>query len=557
MSWIAAFGALLAVVLVLTALYRPLGDYMAHVFTTSRHWKIEVLIYRLSGIDSSRQQSWLGYLTSLLAFSFVGIVILYLILRLQAFLPLSLGFPGMSPDLAFNTAASFVGNTNWQSYSPEQTLGYTAQMVGLTVQNFLSAGVSMAVAVALIRGLASRHGTSGLGNFWVDVVRANVRILLPLSLVAAVLMLAAGVVQNFDGFLAVPTVSGGTQWIPGGPVASQEAIKMLGTNGGGFFNANSAHPFENPSPWSNYLQIVMLLLIPFTLPRTFGTMVGDQRAGYALMLTMATLFVLVYLPLTSFEFAGSGTAPELAGGALEGKEQRFGIIGSTLFATATTGTTGGAVNSMHGSFTAFGGLMLLLDMMLGEVAPGGAGSGIYALVILVVIAVFLTALVMGRAPTYLGKRLGIRELQIVSLATLVVPTLVLGGIAVSFSIPAVKAEIVSSMGNSGSHGLSEVLYAFLSAAVNNGSAFAGLSANTPLLNILLGVTILLGRFIPIVLVLILAGSFAQQGKLTNTIELPLYRPQFVIMLVSLIVFITVPLFIPLLMAGPMAEGLVK
>lgn len=557
MSWIAAFGALLAVVLVLTALYRPLGDYMAHVFTTSRHWKIEVLIYRLSGIDSSRQQSWLGYLTSLLAFSFVGIVILYLILRLQAFLPLSLGFPGMSPDLAFNTAASFVGNTNWQSYSPEQTLGYTAQMVGLTVQNFLSAGVSMAVAVALIRGLASRHGTSGLGNFWVDVVRANVRILLPLSLVAAVLLLAAGVVQNFDGFLAVPTVSGGTQWIPGGPVASQEAIKMLGTNGGGFFNANSAHPFENPSPWSNYLQIVMLLLIPFTLPRTFGTMVGDQRAGYALMLTMATLFVLVYLPLTSFEFAGSGTAPELAGGALEGKEQRFGIIGSTLFATATTGTTGGAVNSMHGSFTAFGGLMLLLDMMLGEVAPGGAGSGIYALVILVVIAVFLTALVMGRAPTYLGKRLGIRELQIVSLATLVVPTLVLGGIAVSFSIPAVKAEIVSSMGNSGSHGLSEVLYAFLSAAVNNGSAFAGLSANTPLLNILLGVTILLGRFIPIVLVLILAGSFAQQGKLTNTIELPLYRPQFVIMLVSLIVFITVPLFIPLLMAGPMAEGLVK
>lgn len=557
MNWWFAAAAFLTLALVLTLLYRPLGDYMAWVFTSDRHWRVERVIYRISGVDPDRQQSWRGYLTSILAFSLIGFALLYLILRTQQFLPYSLGMGPMSPDLAFNTVASFVANTNWQSYSPEQTVGYTAQAVGLTVQNFVSTAVSMAVAVALIRGIASRGGRSGLGNFWVDLVRANLRILLPLSLIAAVLLLAGGVLQNLASPMEVETVAGLTQTLPGGPVASQEAIKMLGTNGGGFFNANSAHPFENPTPWTNMLQTLLLLLIPFTMPRTVGTMVGDQRAGYALLATMAVLFVLVYVPLTGFEFAGAGTAPELAGGALEGKEQRFGIVGSTLFATATTGTTGGAVNSMHGSYTAFGGLMLMFDMMLGEVAPGGAGSGIYTMLVLMVIAVFLTALLLGRAPVYLGKRLGVQEMKLVSIAILVMPTLAIGGIAVSFAIPSVQAEIVSSMGNEGSHGLSEVLYAFVSAAINNGSAFAGLSANTPLLNVTLGVVILLGRFVPIVLVLALAGSFSLQGKAESTLELPLHRPQFVGLLVALIVFIAVPMFVPYLLAGPFAEGFIR
>ncbi|WP_125098831.1 potassium-transporting ATPase subunit KdpA [Leucobacter chromiireducens] len=557
MNWWFAAAAFLTLALVLAVLYRPLGDYMAWVFTSERHWRVERAIYRLSGVDPDRQQSWRGYLGAILAFSLVGFVLLYLLLRTQQLFPYALGMGPMSPDLAFNTVASFVANTNWQSYSPEQTVGYTAQAVGLTVQNFVSTAVSMAVAIALIRGIASRGGRSGLGNFWVDLVRANLRILLPLSVIAAVLLLAGGVIQNLSGFTEVETVAGLTQTLPGGPVASQEAIKMLGTNGGGFFNANSAHPFENPTPLTNMLQTLLLLLIPFTMPRTVGTMVGDQRAGYALLATIAVLFVLVYVPLTGFEFAGAGTAPELAGGALEGKEQRFGIVGSTLFATATTGTTGGAVNSMHGSYTAFGGLMLMFDMMLGEVAPGGAGSGIYTMLVLMVIAVFLTALLLGRSPVYLGKRLGTREMRIVSIAILVMPTLAIGGIAVGFAIPSVQAEIVASMGNEGSHGLSEVLYAFVSAAINNGSAFAGLSANTPLLNVTLGVVILLGRFIPIVLVLALAGSFSLQGKAESTLELPLHRPQFVGLLVGLIVFIAVPMFVPYLLAGPFAEGFMR
>lgn len=555
MEWFLAISSLLAVGLVLTLAYRPLGEYMAHAFTSPRHWRAERWLYRLSGVNPTRQQSWWRYLVSVLAFSAVGFVLLYLILRLQPVLPFSLGFGPMSADLAFNTAASFVGNTNWQSYSPEQTLGYTAQMAGLTVQNFVSAAVSIAVAVALIRGFATQQGRSGLGSFWVDLVRTTLRILLPLSVIAAVILLAGGVIQNFTGFTEITTVSGGTQTLPGGPVASQEAIKMIGTNGGGFFNANSAHPFENPTPWTNILQTVLLLLIPFSMPRTFGTMVGDQRAGYALLFTMAVLFVVVYIPLTLFEYAGAGAAPELAGGALEGKETRFGIVGSTIFATATTGTTGGAVNSMHDSYTALGGLMLIIDMTLGEVAPGGAGSGTYALLILMVIAVFLAALLLGRSPVYLGKRLGARELKLVSMAILILPVLAIGGIALSFAIPPVRDEVLARVTNEGPHGLSEVIYAFISAAINNGSAFAGLDADHPLLNVMIGVIILLGRFLPIMLVLALAGSLSTQGHAAGAVELPLHRPQFILLLVSLIVFITVPLFVPLLLAGPFAEGL--
>lgn len=555
MAWFLTASALLAVALVLGLLYRPLGDYMAAVFTSGRDLRVERLIYRLCGIDPTRQQSWRRYLASVGAFSLAGFVLLYAMLRLQPLLPYSLGMPGMRPDLAFNTAASFVGNTNWQSYSPEQATGYAVQMTGLAVQNFVSAAVSMAVAVALIRGFASLRGRSGLGSFWVDLVRANLRILLPLSIVMAVVLIAGGVIQNLTGPASITTVSGGAQTLLGGPVASQEAIKMIGTNGGGLFNANSAHPFENPTAWTNLLQVILLLMIPFSMPRMFGTMVGDQRAGLALLITMIVLFAAVYIPLTIFEYAGSGTAPMLAGGAMEGKEQRFGIVGSTLFATATTGTTGGAVNSMHDSYTAFGGLMLMLDMTLGEVAPGGAGSGTYALLILMVIAVFLAALLLGRSPVYLGKRLGVRELKLVSIAILVLPLLALGGMAAGFAIPSVRADLMDAMSNQGPHGLSEVFYAFVSAAINNGSAFAGLSANDPMLNVLIGVIILLGRFIPIALVLALAGSLAAQGKAATSGDLPLHRPQFVVLLVSLIVFITVPVFVPVLLVGPFAEGL--
>lgn len=309
MQWILATVALLTIALIVAVCYRPLGDYLAWVFTSERHWKIERFCYRIARINPERQQTWRGYLGAVITFSVVGLVLLFVMLRAQPLLPYSLGLPGMSPDLAFNTSASFVGNTNWQSYSPESTVGYTVQMAGLAVQNFVSAAVSLAVAVALVRGFASVRGRSGLGNFWVDLVRANVRVLLPLSIIAAIVLLAGGVIQNFAGFTEVTTLSGATQSLPGGPVASQEAIKMLGTNGGGFFNANSAHPFENPTPWTNMLQTLLLILIPFAMPRMFGTMVGDQRAGYALLLTMATLFVLVYIPLTSFEAIGSGAAP--------------------------------------------------------------------------------------------------------------------------------------------------------------------------------------------------------------------------------------------------------
>jgi K+-transporting ATPase ATPase A chain len=552
-GWALAAASLGVLVVVLGALYRPLGDYMAHVFTSPRHTRAERLLYRVVGVRADGEQSWQAYLRAVVMFSVAGVVLLYLLQRTQHLLPWSLGLPGIRPDLAFNTAVSFVANTNWQSYSPEQTVGYTVQAAGLGVQMFLSAAVSMAVAVALVRGLAAR-ATGTVGNFWVDVVRATLRILLPMALVAAVVLLAGGVVQNVAGFTDVVTVSGGTQSVPGGPVASQEAIKMVGTNGGGFFNANSAHPFENPTPWTNLFQVFLLLVIPFTLPRTFGTMVGDHRAGRVLLWTMTALFLLVYVALTAFELAGSGTAPQLAGAATEGKEQRFGIVGSTVFGTATSGTTGGAANSMHGSYTALGGMMLLLNMMMGEVAPGGAGSGIYAILAIVVVAVFLAALLLGRAPVYLGKRLGVRELKLVSLFILVMPVLALGGLAISLAIPPVQAEIVAGMGNEGSHGLSEVIYAFVSAGINNGSAFAGLSADTPWLNTTLGIVILLGRFLPIALALALAGSFAGQEPAPASMELPVHKPQFLGLIVGIVLFVALPMFLPYLMLGPLAEG---
>ncbi|KJQ54246.1 potassium-transporting ATPase subunit KdpA [Microbacterium sp. SA39] len=546
-----------AVVVVLVMLYRPLGDYIAHVYSAPRDLRVERGLYRLIGVDSRSEQTWRAYARSVLAFSVVGVVLVYGMQRLQAFLPQSLGLPAVPEGLAFNTAASFVTNTNWQSYSPEQTMGYVVQLAGLTVQNFVSAAVGLTIAIALIRGLA-RRGSSTIGNFWVDLTRGLGRLLLPLALIGAVVLLAGGVIQNFAGFTDVTTVSGGTQTIPGGPVASQEAIKLLGTNGGGFFNANSAHPFENPTAFTNLVQILLILVIPFSLPRTFGRMIGDHRQGYAIAAVMSTIFLVSTFALSALELAGRGSAPELAGAAMEGKEVRFGILSSTLFGSASTLTSTGAVNSMHDSYTALGGMMPMLNMMLGEVAPGGVGSGLYGMLVLAIIAVFVGGLLVGRTPEYLGKRIGPREIKLASLYILVVPALVLGGTALSFAIPGIRADVeATSILNPGVHGMGEVLYAFTSAANNNGSAFAGLTANTPWFNTALGVAMLLGRFLPIVLVLALAGSFAAQERIPATSgTLPTHRPQFVGLLLAVTVIVTALTYFPVLALGPLAEGLV-
>ncbi|NLP84956.1 potassium-transporting ATPase subunit KdpA [Microbacterium sp. CFH 90308] len=545
------------VLLALALLYRPLGDWIARTYTTDRDWRVERGVYRMLGVDPASEQTWQSYARGVLTFSLVGVLFVYALQRLQGILPVSLGLPAVPEGLAFNTAVSFVTNTNWQSYSPELTLGYTVQLAGLAVQNFVSAAVGIAVAVALVRGFA-RRGSATIGNFWVDLVRGITRLLLPLAVVSAVALVAGGVVQNFAGFTDVTTITGGTQSIPGGPVASQEAIKLLGTNGGGFFNANSAHPFENPTPWTNVLEILLLLAIPVAMPRAFGRMVGDNRQGYAILAVMATIAVASLTAVTWLESLGLGSAPQLAGGAMEGKEQRYGILGSTLFAGATTLTSTGAVNSMHDSYTALGGMIPIVNMMLGEIAPGGVGSGLYGMLVLAVIAVFVGGLLIGRTPEYLGKKVGPTQIKLASLYILVTPVLVLAGTALSFGIPAIRADVeATSIWNPGVHGLGEVLYAFTSASNNNGSAFAGLTANTPWLNTALGVAMLLGRFIPIVLVLALAGSLAAQTtRLATTGTLPTHRPQFVGLLAVVAVVITALTYFPVLTLGPLAEGLV-
>ena len=542
--------------LALALVHRPLGDGMARLYSSSRDLALERGLYRVIGVDSSSEQSWRAYLRAVLAFSLIGVLLLYGMQRLQAVLPGSLGLPAVPEGLAFNTAISFVTNTNWQSYSPELTLGYAVQLGGLAVQNFVSAAVGLAVAVALIRGFA-RRSSGTLGNFWVDLTRGVLRLLLPLSVVAAIVLVAGGVVQNLASPLEVETLTGGAQSIPGGMVASQEAIKMLGTNGGGYFNANSAHPFENPSAWTNLLQIVLMLAIPFSLPRTFGRMVGDVRQGRAILAAMAVVFTVSLGAFTALELAGGGSAAQAAGAAMEGKETRFGIAGSTLFGSASTLTSTGAVNSMHDSATPLGGMMPMLNMMLGEVAPGGVGSGLYGMLVLAILAVFVGGLLVGRTPEYLGKKLGQREITLASLCILVTPTLVLAGTALSFAIPAVREDVEStSIWNPGLHGLSEVLYAFTSAANNNGSAFAGLTANTPWLNTALGVAMLLGRFLPIVLVLALAGSLAAQKAVPASAgTLPTARPQFVGLLVGVTLVVTALTYFPVLALGPLAEGL--
>jgi K+-transporting ATPase ATPase A chain len=547
---------LTTLIVVLVAIHRPLGEYMARTYTATKHLRVERGFYRLIGVDPASEQSWPVYLRSVLAFSAIGILVVYALQRVQQVLPYSLGLPATSEPLAFNTAISFVTNTNWQAYSPDVTLGYTVQLTGLAVQNFVSAAVGIAVAVALIRGFAYRsRGT--IGNFWVDLTRGTLRMLLPFSALAAVILIAGGVIQNVNGFQEVTTLTGGTAVVPGGPVASQEAIKLIGTNGGGFYNANSSHPFENPSAWTSLFEVLLFLAIPFSLPRTFGRMVGDLRQGYAIVAAMGTLFVVSLSLMTWAELAGGGTAPQLAGGALEGKEMRFGILGSTLYATSTTLTSTGSVNSMHDSYTSLGGGMAMVNMMLGEVAPGGVGAGLYGILVVAILAVFIAGLMVGRTPEYLGKRIGGREIKLASLYILTTPTLVLLGTALSFAIPAVRADVEStSIWNPGLHGLSEVLYAFTSAANNNGSAFAGLTANTPWFNTALGVAMLLGRFLPIVFVLALAGSLASQDRLPVTAgTLPTHKPQFVGLLIGTIVIVSALTYFPVLALGPLAEGL--
>jgi len=540
-----------ALISALALAYRPLGGYMAHVFTSERDLRVERVAYRLVGVDPKADQRWSVYAGSVIAFSLVGVVALYVLQRAQDNLPLSLGFPGVDPALAFNTAASFVTNTNWQAYSGEATMGHLTQMAGLAVQNFVSAAVGIVIAIALIRGF-TRSRTDRIGNFWVDLVRCVVRILLPLSIVAAVALIAIGAVQNFSSGTDVTTLVGGHQTITGGPVASQEAIKELGTNGGGFYNANSSHPFESPNPLSNWFENFLLLLIPVSLTRTFGVLVGDKRQGYALLAAMGAIWGMLVTAVTLLEVNHPGTAYQAAGAAMEGKETRFGEWASALFAVSTTGTSTGAVNSFHDSFTSLGGGALIFNMGLGEVAPGGVGSGLYGLLVLAIMTVFVAGLMVGRTPEYLRKKITGREIKLVSLYILTMPLIVLmgAGIAMSFDTPR------ASMLNSGPHGLSEVLYAFTSAANNNGSAFAGISVNTPFYNIALGFAMLLGRFIPILFVLALAGSLARQQQVPETGgTLPTRGPLFVGMLVGVVLIVAGLTFFPVLALGPLAEGL--
>ncbi|MFF2551907.1 potassium-transporting ATPase subunit KdpA [Nocardia sp. NPDC058058] len=544
----------MALVIALALVHVPLGDYMYRVYSSDKHSKAERGLYRAIGVQPGVEQTWGVYARSVLAFSAVSILFLFFLQLIQGKLPLHLNDPGteMTPALAWNTAVSFVTNTNWQNYSGESTQGHLVQMAGLAVQNFVSAAVGMAVAVALVRGFARRH-TGDLGNFWVDLVRGTIRILLPLAFVSAIVLVASGVIQNFHLHDQVAqTITGGTQTITGGPVASQEVIKELGTNGGGFYNANSAHPFENPNAWTNWLEIFLLLVISFSLPRTFGRMVGSKKQGYAIVAVMSVIALASTMLTNLFQLQHHGTVPTALGASLEGVETRFGVSNSATFASATTLTSTGAVDSFHDSYTSLGGMMTMFNMQLGEVAPGGTGSGLYGMLILAVITVFVAGLMVGRTPEYLGKKITPREIKLAASYFLISPLIVLIGTAAAMAMPGQRA----SMANGGPHGLSEVLYAFTSAANNNGSAFAGLSGNTEWYNTALGLAMVFGRFLPIIFVLALAGSLAQQGSTPESIgTLPTHRPQFIGMVVGVTIILVALTFLPALALGPLAEGI--
>ncbi|GAA1660329.1 potassium-transporting ATPase potassium-binding subunit [Mycolicibacterium murale] len=544
----------LALIVALAAVHVPLGDYMHRVYSSRKDSRVERLLYKAIGADPKAEQTWGAYARSVLAFSAVSLLFLFFFQLLQSRLPLHLNDPGteITPALAWNTAVSFVTNTNWQAYSGESTQGHLVQMAGLTVQNFVSAAVGMAVAIALVRGFA-RTRTDELGNFWVDLVRGTLRILLPIAFIAAIVLIAGGAIQNFAVHSqVVDTLAGAQQTIPGGPVASQEAIKELGTNGGGFFNVNSAHPFENPTAWTNFIEIFLLCMIAFSLPRTFGKLTGNPKQGYAIVAVMATIATLSISLMMFFQLQAHGTVPTAAGAATEGVETRFGVANSAVFAAATTLTSTGAVNSFHDSYTSLGGLMAMFNMQLGEVAPGGVGSGLYGMLILAVITVFVAGLMVGRTPEYLGKKITPREIKLAAGYFLITPLLVLTGTAIAMAFD----ETRGGMLNTGPHGLSEVLYAFTSAANNNGSAFAGISVNTPFYNTALGVAMLLGRFLPLILVLALAGSLARQGSTPASVgTLPTHRPQFVGMVSGVTLILVALTFLPMLALGPLAEGI--
>src|SRR5215469_9617579 len=545
------FGLLVAA---LAVCYVPLGNYMAHVFTTDKHWRVERWIYRLVGVNPNSDQKWSSYARSVLAFSAISVLFLYGIQRLQSYLLLSEGMTNVHPALAWNTASSFVTNTNWQNYSGESTMGYLTQMSGLTVQNFMSAAVGIVVAIALVRGFM-RSKTDRLGNFWVDVTRITVRYLIPLAVIGGIILMACGVIDNISSYHTVTTLSGAHQTIPGGPVASQEVIKEAGNNGGGFFNANSAHPFENPNPFTNWFEIFLLLLTAFCLPRTFGKLVKDNRQGYALLIAMVVIWLAAVGGISFFEShygIGGATAAHLAHGATEGVETRFGTPGCSVFAASTTVTSTGAVNCFHDSLTPFGGGIALADMALGEVAPGGVGAGLYGILVLAVVTVFVGGLMVGRTPEYITKKIRPTEMKYAALYFLTTPATVLAAAGLSIGLKTPRASIL----NPGPHGLTEILYAFTSMANNNGSAFAGLTTNTTWYNVAGGIVMLLGRFGPEIFALGLAGSLARQQPVpasAGTMET--HKPLFVGMMVGVILILVGLTYFPALALGPFAEGL--
>ena len=583
---------------VLLALAKPLGAYMAGVYEGSNAFlnrigtPVEKLIYRLCGVNPTQEMHWTQYAVAMLIFNLLGALAVYALQRLQAYLPLNpQSFAAVTPDSSFNTAVSFATNTNWQGYGGESTMSYLTQMAALTVQNFLSAASGMAVLVALIRGFA-RKTMNTLGNFWVDLTRTTVYILLPLALIVAVLLASQGVVQTFSAYPTVPLVESveydtpkldaagqpvkdekgnpvtektvaKEQIIAVGPAASQIAIKQLGTNGGGFFNVNSAHPFENATPFSNFIEMLSILLIPVALCYTFGRMVGDTRQGWAVLAAMTIIFVAMLSLAVGAEQSGNPlftkqgvdqTASSLqAGGNMEGKETRFGIVNSALWATATTAASNGSVNSMHDSFTPLGGLVPMWMMQLGEVVYGGVGSGLYGMLIFAIVAVFVAGLMIGRTPEYLGKKIQAFEMKMSAIALLLVPLVILVGTAIAVLVEPGKAGVA----NPGTHGFSEILYAFSSVANNNGSAFAGISANTPFYNTALGIAILLGRYWLAVPVLAIAGSLAAKKKVPASVgTLPTHTPLFVALLVGTVVIVGALAFFPVLALGPIVEHLI-
>jgi K+-transporting ATPase ATPase A chain len=583
--------------LLLLVSVKPFGLYIANVMEGRPIWPLRVgarfegLIYKVCGVDPTSQMGWKKYAVALIVFNALGALAVYALQRLQVWLPLNpQQFANVSADSSFNTAVSFITNTNWQGYSGESTMSYLTQMAALAVQNFMSAASGIVVAIALIRGFA-RHSASTIGNVWADLTRSTLYILLPLSVLLALLLVGQGVVQNFSAYQDVTTIESVTyqnpkvdaagnplkdsagnpisetqttqkQTLPMGPMASQEAIKELGTNGGGFVNANSAHPYENPTPISNFLEMFAMLLIPMSLTYTFGRMAGDTRQGWAVFAAMAILFVPLMVLAVHSEQQGNPLIAKLGvdqtasltqpGGNMEGKESRFGIGASALFATITTVTSSGAVNSMHDSFTPLGGLVPLFNMQLGEVVFGGVGSGIYSMLIFAIVGVFIAGLMIGRTPEYLGKKIEAFEIKMSSIAILVMPFIVLTGTAVAVSIASGKAAVA----NPGAHGFSEILYAFSSAGNNNGSAFAGISANTPFYNIGLGLVMWLGRYWPIVAVLAIAGSLAAKKRVPVTAGTMLtYGPTFVVLLIGTVLLVGALTFVPALALGPIVEHL--